>query len=130
MEERKLSKFLVVISSGKEDSGNRATLGFACALSSLMMGNDTSVFLTGTGSVWGFKDGAADFQTQGFPPLEELIRNFVEEGGNILLCSTCIKTCAIGKMKKPEAKKLINGIELSGFSTVVDHAMEGGTISF
>jgi len=87
------AKMLIMLTTGPEDGGKRATLAFSAACCAAAMGTRTSVFLVGEGAVWGYVGRASGVQQPGFPPLEELVTDFVDAGGEGLICSACDQVC-------------------------------------
>ena len=80
-------ELLVVLTTGNDDGGERATLAFSSACSAAVLGKKTTVFLVGDGTYWGYENHGKDVQQPGFPPLEALINEFIELGGEILVCA-------------------------------------------
>lgn len=123
-------RVVIVLTSGKADNGKNATMAFSCGLASLAIGRATTVFLTSDGAVWGYQGSASGIAVQGFSPLSELIQQYLAAEGEILLCSVCHTTCSIGPPGgKVEIEKL-PGIQIGGFTTVLDLAIGGTTMSF
>ncbi|MCC9601261.1 DsrE family protein [Stieleria sp. JC731] len=123
-------RVVIVLTSGKSDNGKNATMAFSCGLASIAIGRPTTVFLTSDGAVWGYQGSSSGIAVQGFPPLSELIEQYVDAGGEIMLCSVCHTTCSVGPPGgKLEIEKL-PGIEIGGFTAVLDLAIGGTTMSF
>ncbi|MCC9658932.1 DsrE family protein [Rhodopirellula halodulae] len=123
-------RVVVTLTSGKEDNGKNATMAFSCGLASLSLGKPTTIFLTSDGAVWGYQGTAQGIAVQGFPPLSELIDQYLEAGGEVILCSVCHTTCSVGPPGGGPPVKKLPGIVIGGFTTVVDRAIGGTTISF
>src|SRR5215510_8375823 len=87
--------YAVILASGAEDGGKRATLALSAACTAQAMDLDTIVFLVGDGVHWGYEGNAEAVHAQGFPPLAELIEAFLECGGQVLLCSACDAVCVL-----------------------------------
>ena len=121
---------VVLLKSGKADNGKNATLAFSCALAALAMGHNASVFLTSDGAVWGYQGSSTGISVQGFLPLEELIDQFVESGGRIILCSVCHKTCSAGSPEEAPSSRTLKQTEIGGFARILDLAVDGVTITF
>ena len=83
----------ILLMSGREDGGKRATLAFVAAASAAAMERPVQVFLAGDGVCWGDPGQALQVEVKGFPPLAELIREFLDLGGELLACSTCERFC-------------------------------------
>lgn len=86
-------KLLVMITTGQDDGGKKATLGFSAACCSAAMGTKTSIFLVGDGAAWGYEGHGTGVHHPGFPPLEDLITDFLDVGGEVLICSACDQVC-------------------------------------
>lgn len=80
---------MIVLTSGKQDRGTRATLAFAWGCAALAMGQDVSVYLTMEGTVWAVKGADLKVEVGGFEPLADYIEQFIELGGEILVCAPC-----------------------------------------
>ncbi|MCA9193318.1 MAG: DsrE family protein [Planctomycetales bacterium] len=121
---------VIIITVGKADNGKNATMAISCALSALAIGHNAAVFLTSDGAVWGYRGSAHGITVQGFPPLEDLLEQFLESGGRLILCSVCHRTCSTGgPTDNPSIHKLPQ-TEIAGFTTILDLAMDGITITF
>lgn len=121
---------VIILTVGKVDNGKNATLAFSCALSAIAMGHSTSIFLTGDGSVWGYQGSAAGMTVQGFEPLSQLIDQYREAGGRIILCSVCRRTCSSGSPEDEPAVDMYPEIEIGGFATVLELAGDGIVVTF
>ncbi|MCA9079009.1 MAG: DsrE family protein [Planctomycetaceae bacterium] len=121
---------VVMLTSGKSDNGKNATLAFSCALSSIALGQPTSVFLTSDGAVWGYHGSASGITVQGFPPLSDLIQQFLDAGGTLLLCSVCHRTCSSGGPDDDPHGRALGQTRIAGFATVVELALNGVCITF
>lgn len=87
------AKMLIIVTTGREDGGKRATLAFSAGCCSAAMGMRTRIFLVGDGADWGFERDGGRVQHAGFPPLDELMESFIEAGGEALICSACHEVC-------------------------------------
>jgi len=121
---------VIMLTAGKADNGKKATLAFSCALASLMMGNTTAMFLTGDATVWGYRGSAEGISVQGFPPLSELIDQFLDASGRLILCSVCYRTCAAGSVEESPLSETRQRSEIGGFATVLELAANGTCITF
>jgi predicted peroxiredoxin len=120
--------FLIILSHGMEDDGSMATLAFACANTALAMGFDTTVFLAGKGVHWGYKNAGTTVQLLGFAKLQDLIDDFLKDGGHMISCGTCYKNCVHCENEKDCI--LLEGVEIGGFGTAIDLAKRGGSLCF
>ncbi|MCA9162673.1 MAG: DsrE family protein [Planctomycetales bacterium] len=121
---------VVVLTHGKSDNGKSATLAFSCAMSGLALGSEAVVFLTGDGAVWGYTGSAEQIVVQGFPPLSELIDEFAEAGGRLLLCSVCHRTCSAGSPHALPTDSMLSTVEIAGFTTLLEIADRGVCLTF
>ena len=121
---------VVVLTVGKSDNGKNATLAFSCAFSALAMGHKAAVFLTSDGAVWGYRGSANGITVQGFPPLSDLIGQYLDEGGRLILCSVCHKTCSTGDPDTQPSIEKLPQTEIGGFATILDLAMGGLAVTF
>ena len=119
------NKLLIILTTGAEDRGSRATLAFAMGVSSLISGVDTSLFLTMAGTFWSREHALRKVRIEGFEPLGVYVDQYRETGGHILVCSPCNEFyCAIGK-----DSPLMPGAELSGLTAIVDMALESSVVT-
>ncbi len=126
----KSQNVVVILKVGKSDNGKNATLAFSCALSALAMGQKPAVFLTSDGAVWGYKGSATGIVVQGFPPLAELIKQYLDDGGRLILCSVCHRTCSTGSPNDPATTEKLPETEIGGFATILELAMDGFSVTF
>jgi predicted peroxiredoxin len=113
----------VILASGDEDGGTRATLALAAACAAQAMDLDTVVFLLGDGARWAYDGNAEQVHAPGFPALADLIDAFVDAGGRLLLCSACDAACAA-----PGARR--RDVRVSGLASLLSHAAGGSTVTF
>lgn len=125
----KQQQVVIVLTVGKADNGKNATLAFSCGMSALAMGYGATVFLTSDGAVWGYRGSSQGIAVQGFPPLQELLEEYLAQGGRLILCSVCHRTCGPGAPHDAAAEKLPN-VEIGGFATILELASNGVSVSF
>ena len=82
-------KMLIILATGPEDRGNRATLAFAMGVSAIISGVDTTVYLTMGGAFWSRSKSVGKVHIDGFEPLSDYVGQFTEGGGKLMLCSPC-----------------------------------------
>src|SRR5579859_4867452 len=83
---------LVVLTSGREDGGRKAAIGFGVALAALATGTEVHVFLSLESAVLGTPTGAHGVRPRGFTEsLEAYIQHFLELGGKLEVCSSCFE---------------------------------------
>jgi len=104
---------LVFIVTCAEEQPDRATIPFVLANSALAMETEAVVVLQMTGVYLGMKKYARHVHAAGFPPLQELLETFLEEGGKLWVCSPCLQSRQISE------DELLEGAEIVGGSTLI-----------
>ena len=109
---------------GKEDA-ERATLPFVAANVAAAAGQQAVVVCT-IDAVWlGTNGGADGVAANGLPPLAQLYDQFVENGGQVWLCSACTKPRGITE------EQCAKGASIVGAATVVEEIVNGAkAVSF
>lgn len=120
--------YVVVLTSGTEDEGKRATLAFSAACTALSLDLDTQVFLVGDGSHWAYEGAADGVLQRGFPPLAELIDTFIDLGGAVHVCATCDGVCSVQGADGPRRRR--REVEPRGLASVLSHMIGGGSVTF
>ena len=119
------NKMLLIVTTGPEDRGNRATLAFSMGVAALISGVEADIYLTMGGAFWSRRESITSVQIDGFEPLEVYVDQFVEAGGRILVCSPCHDFyCSIAG--KPG---VMEGAQLVGLTHVVDLALEASVVT-
>jgi len=90
MNDKKTEKILIFGTHGPEDP-ERASLPFVVGNAALAMEVQVTVFLQGMGVLLAKKGCLEHVFVAGFPPLKELIKIFIEQGGTLLICLPCIQ---------------------------------------
>ena len=118
----------IMLMSGTEDGGKRATLAFVAALSAAAMERPVQVFLAGDGAIWGDPDQADRVEMPGFPPLTELIQEYLDLGGALLVCSTCERFCSA---REPgTAGRRWSELQVRGMAALLESQRDGYSLSF
>lgn len=118
---------LIVLTTGKQDRGTRATLAFSWACSALALGKETTAYMTMDGTVWAMRKAADGVQVAGFEPLANYLETFFSLGGKLLVCAPCTEYyCVVPGGGEPGS--LIEGAELAGLATVVAAASQNCTV--
>ena len=119
------SKMLIILTTGPEDRGNRATLAFSMGVSALISGVPTVIYLTMGGTFWSRSKASRGVHIDGFDPLAVYVDQFREAGGEILVCSPCNEFyCSIAA-----DSALVDGAQLCGLTHVVDVALDSTVIT-
>ena len=64
-------------------------------------------------------------RVQGFEPLDIYVQQFLEAGGDLIVCSPCDEFfCSIGK-----GEALLEGATLGGLTGIVDIALDAATVT-
>jgi predicted peroxiredoxin len=113
---------LIFVVTCAEEKPDKATIPFALGNSALAMDAEATVILQSTGVFLGKKDYARHIHAPGFPPLEQLMQLFKEEGGKIYACEPCIRARNIS------ASDLLEGIEIVAGPTLVDAYLEAKNV--
>ncbi|MBT3217885.1 MAG: hypothetical protein HN348_02230 [Proteobacteria bacterium] len=117
-------KMLIILTTGTEDRGNRATLAFSMGVAAQISGVETTIYMTMGGTVWSHGQAINKVHIDGFDSLATYIDQFVDLGGQMLVCSPCYDFyCSIAQAPLRE------GAELSGLTTVVDLALSGSVVT-
>lgn len=118
-------KLLIMLTTGPEDRGSRATLAFSMGVSALISGVDVSLYLTMGGTFWSRERAHAGVHIAGFEPLAAYVEQFAEAGGQLLVCSPCDAFfCAIAG-----DGGLTPGAERCGLGHIVDLALDSAVVT-
>jgi predicted peroxiredoxin len=124
------SNYAVVLTSGPEDGGKRATLALAAACTAQAMDFNTIVFLVGDGAHWGYDGHAEGVRAPGFPALADLMDSFFESGGQVLLCSACDAVCALPSSAEGRSPARRRDVRVQGLAAVLSHTAKGSSVTF
>jgi len=83
-------KIVYIVTHGGEDP-ERASLPFVLANAAQVMEVEAVVALQGTAVFLATDHCLEHVFAAGLPPLKELVDNFLEAGGRLLVCTPCIK---------------------------------------
>ncbi len=120
------NKMMIILTTGPDDRGNRATLAYTMGVTALISGVDVEIFLTMGGTFWSRATPVKSVHIQGFDPLWEYVEQFRELGGRILVCSPCNDFyCAAAG-----AESMLEGAEIAGLTHVVDSALDASVVTF
>ena len=83
-------KLVIMATHGPEDRV-RAVIPFVMGVAAVVMDVECIIGFQGT-SVELLRDDTADhIEVTGFPPLRQLMDDFVEQGGKLLVCAPCLE---------------------------------------
>ena len=116
--------FCVIVAYGKEQV-DKATIGFTLANAALDLREKVSVALAGEG-VWLAFKGYADELDNGSPfkPLNELIREFLDKGGVLNVCTPCMQKRGIKDTYVLDGARLISGSDLIRILKEADRSIQ------
>ncbi|MDJ0763430.1 MAG: DsrE family protein [Myxococcota bacterium] len=122
-----LENVVVILTTGKQDRGARATLAFGWACTALAMGQSVTIFMTMEGTIWALKDATKDVKVEGFEPLDEYLSQFIDLGGELLACAPCSEYyCSFDPTLV--RNNLHPNVQLAGLSTVVSKAISNASV--
>ncbi len=113
---------LVIISTTGPENQEKATLPFVVATAAQTVDVKVVVILQASAVLLAKKGAARNVNAQGLMPLEKLIDTFIELGGELLLCSPCIKERFI------KEDELIAGSKLVAAGTVVEEVLSATSV--
>jgi predicted peroxiredoxin len=111
-------RFCVSLTHSVDDC-DRATVAFVVANAAVASGQETMVFLSVEGVRLAVSGTADPIHEEGFQPLKELMANFVEAGGTILVCSPCFKK------RNLDSSRLVTGATIVGGARLVEFLSQG-----
>lgn len=87
----KIEKLILMCTHGPEDP-ERATIPFVMATAAQASEMEVVIGLQASGVLLAKKGVAKEIAAPAFPPLQELLDIYLENGGKILVCGPCIKS--------------------------------------
>jgi predicted peroxiredoxin len=121
---------VVMLTSGNDDGGKRATLAYTAATCAAAMDKRTIMFLVGDGAHWAYEGRTAGVKANGFPALNELMESLVELGGEIYVCSACDQVCSVPSDNEAPGIRRHPAIRPLGMSAVLADMSEGRCVTF
>jgi len=112
---------IVIIATHGPDDPERATLPFVVANAALAMDVAATVVLQGASVVLAQQGVSDHVFAAGLPPLGTLLASFFEQGGQLLVCTPCIKE------RKLEDHLIPKG-ELIAAARVVQESLEAKAV--
>jgi predicted peroxiredoxin len=114
-------KVVVNLSSGLEDP-ERVTVGFLVGGAATKQGQPAAMFLTKEAVRLALPGVAQGVACEGCPPLDQLFEQFVEGGGEFLVCPYCFDA------RKLNAKDLVPSARIAGATPLLEWMGEGATV--
>jgi len=117
-------KLVVIVTRGLDDE--RASVAWSVANGGLASGYKVTMFLVSAGADWARKRAAAVARLNPLdPPVGEMMKNIIDDGGSILVCPPC------AMVRGYEKEDLIDGAELAGSTAMLGVVSEGAsTLTF
>lgn len=104
---------IVYICTHAGEDPERASLPFVLANAALTMDVQAVVALQGTGVFLAKKGYLDNVFAAGLPPLQDLVKNFMAQGGRLLVCVPCIKERKIAESDLIEGAAPVAGAALT-----------------
>jgi predicted peroxiredoxin len=117
-------KLVIVNSRGLDDE--RSSVAWSIANTAVASNMDVTIFLVAAGVDW-VRKGAADVARLNplDPTMSDMIGNFVESGGKILVCPPC------AKVRGYDEDSLIDGATIAGAPVMLEEIQQGaGSLTF
>lgn len=100
-------KVVVNLATGHEDA-ERVTVAFLVAVAALEQGRPVAMFTTKEAVRLGLPGYAQAIEAAGSPPVAKLFDQFVEGGGELLLCPVCFNARAL------DEQAIVSGARIGG----------------
>ncbi len=92
------------------DDPDRATVALVVANAAAASGKNTMIFLSSEGVRLAAKGIAAGIHEEGFQPMADLLKNFVQAGGAIWVCSPWSSFCPTTRHRSLISTKVVPAI--------------------
>jgi predicted peroxiredoxin len=116
-----VDKLLIIGTHGREDT-ERATIPFVLALTTMASGMDATLLLQVDAVNLAKKGYADDIKDPVFPPIKDLMTQFMEAGGKLMVCNPCMKA------RRIEPKDLLEGAIVVNAPTIVQELSEAKNV--
>jgi predicted peroxiredoxin len=117
-------KMVVIVTNGFNDE--RSSVAWSVANGGVGMGFEVTMFLVSSGVDW-VRKGATEVARPNplDPPIKDMIRTVLDNGGDILVCPPC------AGVRGYQKDDLIDGVTLAGSASMLALAKQGAvTLSF
>lgn len=115
------SKVVINLTTGHEDA-DKVTVAFLVATAALTKGKQVTMFLTKEAVRLALPGYAAAVEVAGAPPVERLLGQYQEGGGEFLVCPICFDARRLDK------DQLIDGARIGGATPLWDWIGDGATV--
>jgi predicted peroxiredoxin len=115
------AKVVVNLATGMEDA-ERVTVAFLVANAALDKGKQVAIWLTKDAVKLALPDVATGEACNGCPPLERLFGQFVDGGGELLVCPICFNARAL------DESALVPTAQIAGATPLHDWIGDGATV--
>lgn len=119
-----MSELLLFPCSHGEDDPERATVPFIAAATAAVSGHRAVVVCTVEAAYLGVPGVAERIESEGLPPLVDLLHQLVTAGGEVWLCSACATKRGI-----TGDAELVSGASIVGAARIVEALTEGRAIT-
>lgn len=116
-------KVVVNLATGHEDA-DRVTVAFLIATSALERGRPVAMFATKEAVRLGLPGYAQAIESAGAPPVARLFEQFVQGGGELLLCPICFNA------RQLDESAIVDGARIGGATPLWEWIGEGDATVF
>jgi predicted peroxiredoxin len=116
-------KVVINLATGHEDA-DRVTVAFLIATAALERGRPVAMFTTKEAVRLGLPGYAQAIESAGSPPVSRLFDQFIERGGDLLLCPICFKA------RHLDEQTIVSGARLAGATPLWEWIGEGDATVF
>jgi predicted peroxiredoxin len=113
---------VMIVSTHAEDDPERAIIPFVLGLTALSSGMEAVILLQIMGVYMAKKGYAKNVVVHTFPPVKELMDQYIEAGGRLLVCIPCMKKRGL------EPADLIEGVTVVNAPTIVKELGEAKNV--
>jgi predicted peroxiredoxin len=114
-------KVVINLATGLDD-GERVTVAFLVATAALDKGKQVAMFLTKEAVRVGLSGYASTVACDGCPPLERLVQQYADGGGELLVCPICFNA------RKLDEGGLVGNARLAGATPLWEWIGDGATV--
>jgi predicted peroxiredoxin len=114
-------KVVINLATGLEDA-ERVTVAFLVGGAAVEQGKQVAMFLTKEAVRLGLEGYGEAVACEGCPPLQRLVQQFADGGGELLVCPICFSA------RKLDDGKLVGNARLAGASPLWDWIGESATV--